>query len=541
MKQILVASIVLWSFTSSLFAQSATTLPLTVDQAVSMALDNNVELSAERLNPQIGDTDVAAARGAFTPVFSSTAQRNSQLAPPSSFLVPTPTRTDVVTSEVALTHRIPRFGTSYSLAWDSSHTGSDSVLNSYNPLLQSGLSLNVSQPLARDFRVDAARQLLTLSRTNRTVSDIRLREALVHTTAGVKAAYWNLVSARAAVEARQAALDVAQELARLNKAKVDVGQSAPIDMVAAQAEVAANQEQLIIAETTVKQAEDRLRVLIFDPTMRDNWNVRIEPTDAPPVGTPSINVDAAIANALANRTDLDRARKDIDIAAINSIFAKNQQLPDVRVNGAYQSSGLGGTQVLRIGGFPGAVVGSGQATSYASVLGQLLGQDYRTWALGVSVSYPIGRSTEEANYARARLEQAQAQVRAKTAEGQAIQQIRSAAWNIEMNAKRIEASRAARELAEQRIDAERKRFEVGLSTSFLVIQAQRDLSQARTNELSAVLAYALALVEIEALQQAGPAGQTAGASAAPSVRSSAPTSAQQAAPQTMPATAGLSF
>jgi outer membrane protein TolC len=123
----------------------------------------------------------------------------------------------------------------------------------------------------------------------------------------------------------------------------------------------------------------------------------------------------------------------------------------------------------------------------------------------LSVSYPIGASADEANYARSRLESAQAEQRVKSAEARAIQQVRDAAWKVEMNAKRLDTTRAARQLAEQRLDAEQKRLEVGMSTSFLVIQAQRDLAQATTNELSAVLAYDLSLVDFEALQQAGPA------------------------------------
>src|SRR5204863_6163954 len=127
------------------------------------------------------------------------------------------------------------------------------------------------------------------SRVNRDIADARLRESLVHTTADVKAAYWNLVSARATVDARRSALDLAQELVRVNKAKVDVGTAPPLDLVTAQAEVASDQEQLIIAETSVKQAEDRLRVLIFDPTKRENWNVQIEAIDSPPVGTAAVD------------------------------------------------------------------------------------------------------------------------------------------------------------------------------------------------------------------------------------------------------------
>src|SRR4029079_11001077 len=155
----------------------------------------------------------------------------------------------------------------------------------------------------------------------------------------------------------------------------------------------------------------------------------------------------------------------------------------------------------------------GTVTPFSDVISQLFAHDYPTWAVGVSVSYPIGGSVEQANYARAQLEQSQSEQRLKGAEARAIQQVRDAAWKIEMNAKRIETTRSARELAEQRLDAERKRFEVGMSTSFLTIQAQRDLANARTNELSAVLAYDLSLVDFEALQEAGPQGSTAAAAA----------------------------
>jgi outer membrane protein TolC len=498
---------------SQALAQTAapSTLRLGVEEAVTMALEHNVDLAADRLDPQIGDTRVAAASGAFKPVFSSNVDRNNELQPPSSFLIPTSTRTDIVTSKVGLVQQLPWLGTSYAISWDSSHTTSNSVLNSYNPVLSSGLAVSVSQPLVRNLFTDGSRLQLTQSRNGRTIAGTRLQESLVHTAARVKTAYWNLVAARANVDARRTAVDLAEELARVNKAKVDVGQSPPLDLLAAQAEVAANREHLIIAETAARQAEDRVRMLIFDPTDRSIWNVRLEPTDDPPVAVPPLDLDGAVARALDERADLARARKEVDVAQANVAFAGSQRLPDVRVNASYRASGLGGTQVLRAGGFPGTVVGPGQITSFGSVLDQLFGRDYPTWSVGMSFSYPLGQGVEEANHARSRLERAQAAERVKSAEGQAIQQVRDAAWKIDMNAKRIETTRAAREFAEQRLDAERRRFEVGMSTSFLVIQAQRDLAQARTNELSAVLAYDLALVDFEALQQAGPVPPAGGA------------------------------
>jgi outer membrane protein len=504
---------VIVAFTTAASAQpspATSTLKLTVDEAVRMSLGNNLDLAADRLDPQIGDTQVAAAAAAFRPAFTSSLQQNNQLQPPASFLIPIATRTDLTTSSIGLNQKLPWFGTSYSMSWDSSHTDSNSILNSYNPLLHSGLSLNVSQPLLRDLAIDAARLQLTTTRLNRDSAGTRMKESEVHTAANVKAAYWNLVSARANVDARRSSLQLADELARVNKAKVDVGQSPPLDLLSAQAEVASNQEQLIIAETAVRQAEDRLRLLIFDATQRDVWNVALEPLDSPPVGTVPLDVDAAIANALRDRADLTRARIDVTAAQSTTKFADNQRLPDVRVNATYQASGLGGTEILREGGFPGTIAGGGNITSFGSTLNQLFRSDYPSWAVGVSVSYPIGQSAQDAAFARSKLEDAQARARVKSAEARAIQQVRDAAWNVDMNAKRVDTSRAVTQLADQRLDAERKRFEVGMSTSFLVIQAQRDFAQARTNELGAILAYDLALVSFEALQQAGPGAQPTG-------------------------------
>jgi outer membrane protein TolC len=245
-------------------------------------------------------------------------------------------------------------------------------------------------------------------------------------------------------------------------------------------------------------------MLIFDTSDRSTWNVTINPTEEPPLATVTPDIDAAVTTALRDRADLLRARKDIETSTTNIKAAENSKLPDVRLNLGYSAAGLGGTQVLRTGGFPGTVVGGGASTSFATVLNQLLARDYPTWTAGVSISYPLGQSTDEANYARARLEDQQAAQRLKSAEAKTIQQVRDAGWKIQMNAQRMQTTRVARELAEQRLDAERKRFEVGMSTNFLVIQAQRDLAQAKQNELSAVLAYDLSLVDFEALQQASP-------------------------------------
>ena len=174
-------------------------------------------------------------------------------------------------------------------------------------------------------------------------------------------------------------------------------------------------------------------------------------------------------------------------------------LPDLRLQANYLTNGAGGSRLLRTGGFPGTIVGT-EDTSFGSVLGQLFTSDYPTWAVGLTFSYPLGKSAAEANLARARLERDQAATALRSLEFAAVRQIRDAASRVEQNQQRIETTKLARELAEQRLDAEQKRFEVGMSTSFLVIQAQRDLAVARNNELQALLDYQLAVVAFQTAQ-----------------------------------------
>jgi outer membrane protein TolC len=497
--------------TASTTAAATGTLRLTADDAVRLASDNNPGLAADRLDPQIGDTRVAQAASAFTPAFFSTVQRNNQLQPPSSFLLGTEgTRTDTMSSNLGLTQRLPKFGTAYSLGWDTAHVDSNSFLQSFNPTLRSGLNFSLSQPLLRDFTIDAARQQLLTTRVSRDISDTRLREATIQLVADVKRAYWDLVAARALVNAQQTAVDLARELARVNKARVDVGQAPQLDLLSAQAEVAQREEALIVAQTTAKLSEDRLRTLIFPAAKSDMWTTAIEAIDAPPVGLPMPDVDAAISRALDERSDIRRARLEIENAKTAVRYSDNQRLPDVRAVANYQTAGLGGTRLNRTGGFPGTVVPGGDVTPFGSVLDQVFRADYPTWTVGFTLSYPIGRSYDEAGLARARLEEQQAAKRLEEVQTTAVRQIRQAAWQLEMNAKRIDVTRLGRELAEQRLDSEQKRYEVGMSTSFLVIQAQRDLAAARNSELSAQLAYDQSLIDFDAITQAPPAGGGSG-------------------------------
>lgn len=476
-------------------------MALTLDEAVRRALERNADLAIVRLEPEAGTTRVEQAESAFRPVLSTTFGMTRVTTPPTSSLFGDSgvKNTDWFASGT-LRQRLFAGGGTWLASWDAQRTTTNSPLSSYDPDLGSSLLLAFSQPLLRDREVDPARQQLIVTRRNKAISDLQFKEAVVQTTASVKAAYWNLKATLANIAVQQRSLELAEELARQNKARVDVGQLPPLDLLAAQAEAAQRREQLIEARRLAGDSEDRLRRLIMDPADRSFWNVRLSPVDEPMPDGPGPDVDAAVSTMLTSRLDLEQARTLVESAVSAVRFYENQRRPDVRLEASYAPTGLGGTQLVR-NGFLGDIVGRNQ-TSFGSTLGQILTADYPSWSFGVTVNYPLGRSYEEAGLARAEIDRRQAEARVTTLELQAVEELRRAARTVGSARERIGATRVGAELAEERLQVEQRRFDVGLSTSFLVTQAQRDLAQARVAQLQAVLDYQSALIAFELLQQA---------------------------------------
>ena len=491
---------------------AAAAIQLTLEDAVRRAVEHNADLAIVKLGTEVDAAHVAEARTAYSPVFSTTLGRSSNVAPPSNSLLGTRgVDTDDWFSSSGVRQRLPWGSGTWSVSWDASRTTSNSPLNSFDPIVQSGLQFAFSQPLLKDRTMDAARQQYIIARRNEESSEIRFRESVVQTVAAVKQAYWTLKALTANVAVQQRSLDLAEELVNQNKVRVRYGQAPPLDLTQVEAEAAQRRENLIRARAAAEDGEDHLRRLIMDPGDVSFWGVRLEAVDEPAARATLPDVDAVIAKAVNERYDIARARNDVSNAATNVEYFTNQKLPDVRLETSFRGSGLGGTQLLRTGGFPGTVIGRSN-TGFGDVLGQIFTQDYPTWSVGLTVSYPLGRSYEQVSVVRADVERRQAVQRVASLQLQAAESLRQAARQVRSTAEREDAARAGATLAEQRLDAERRRYEVGLSTSFLVTQAQRDLLQAQVNLLQASFDYQSSIVNFEALQLAPAltAGETVG-------------------------------
>jgi outer membrane protein TolC len=487
-------------------APEARTIELTLDDAVRRAIDNNPDLVVVRLEREVETARTAQTRAAYVPMFSTTLGRSSIVTPPATLLSGEQgVDVDDWFSSSGFRGRSPWGAGAWSVTWDTARTTTNSPITSFDPSLQSGMLFAYSQPLLRDRAIDPARHQYIIAKRNEQTSELRFRESIVQTVASVKQAYWTLKAASANVDVQQRSLELAEELARQNRIRVDAGQNAPIDLVQAQAEVAQRRENLIDARATAEDAEDRLRRLIMPPSDASFWQVRLDPVEDPSAPGALPDIEAAVSRALSARYDLARAGQELENARTDVELFNNQKLPDVRVELSYRGSGLAGTEFLRAGGFPGTITGT-RRRDFGDALGQAFTPDYPAWSVGVTVNYALGRSFEEAGAAKAEVERRQVEQRIASLRLDAAETVRRAGRQIRSAAERMDAARAGATLARERLDVEQRRYEVGLSTTFLVTQAQRDLLEAEVSLLRTTLDHESALVYFEAVQQAPPPG-----------------------------------
>jgi outer membrane protein len=476
---------------------------ISIEEAARMALENNLNVQVEKLNPQIQVLGVSRANAAYAPLFTSSVNRSSGTAPPQDFN--TSAGTSVTTNSNfrtsgGLAQNLRRFGSNYALSFDGTRSTSNNVNNFFNPNLGAGLNAQFNQPLLRNFKIDQLRAALIQSRNQVSIADLQLQQRITQTARNARAAYYALVGSIAGLKVAQGSLDVARTSLKNNQTRVEVGTMAPIDITAAEAEVASNEEQVIIQQAAIESAQDNLRATIMNPSQPDFWSTRFVPNEPPVATARVIDVDAAIKTALAQRTDLQQFKKGMENTDIDLKLAQNQKLPNIDLNARYGLTGVAGTQFdLDNSTFP-PTVNSTSQRSFAQALKDVFGNDFKTWSVSVNVSYPIGTSQAEAFYAQAKLQKQQEQTQLAGLELQVTQGVRDAARQVSTNLKRVEATKRARELAQKRLDADNKRFEVGLATTFELLQSQRDLARAQQNELRATIDYNLSLVDFEAVQ-----------------------------------------
>jgi len=488
---------------------AGTVVRMSLDDAVRLALDRNLDIAVQRLNPQTFDFSIASIESAYRPALTSQVVNSSVVNPPTNTLQGVPagekgiTQSNV-TGNGGLTQNIRWGGGGYALTLNNNKQTTNSTTSTLNPAYNTTYSAQYTQPLMRGFKIDSTRQSLVVTKINQEISETQLQASIINTLSNVRNAYWDYVYALQAVDVAKQSLDLASKLVQDNQTRVEIGTMAPIDVVQAQSEQATRRQTLVQAEATRRTTELALKRLIVSGTQDANWDANIDPIDRPEFHPEPIDIAAALGRALGARTDLTIAKKNLQSNDSTVRLLRNQLLPQADLVARYGIVGRGGTQITRSGTGLGAgqsVITNIVAGGFGDAFSTMFAHDYPTWNVTVNFSYPLGTSAAEANLARARIQQGQVQAQLKQIELQIATDVTNAAIQAQTTAEAVQAAEAARELAQKKLEAEQSKFEVGMSTNYWVVLAQRDLRDTQNSELRAILNYRKALVELERLQQ----------------------------------------
>ena len=306
---------------------------ISIDEAVKLAMEQNLGIRIQRFDPQIQDTGVFARAIAVGADFRARRSRDSRRRTgrsPARCRAARPSVTTGTFAAGATWRRRCRGARNYTAQLEQLAVHHQRSVQQLQPaaLLEPQRAV-FTQPLLRNFQIDSIRQQVAVSKKVRDLSDIQLDSVVTQTLRNVRNAYWDLSYAINNLKAQQESLALSQQSLKDNQKRVEIGTMAPIDIVQAQAEVATNESSVIVAEAAIKQAQDNLRALILDPATPDFWNVVFEPTDAPAFDERAIDIDAAVRNAIDKRSDIRGAKNALEQSDINIKYYTNQIKPDV--------------------------------------------------------------------------------------------------------------------------------------------------------------------------------------------------------------------
>ena len=489
--------------------------PLSLREALSMALENNKDIEVARENVRIAEFDLRGAQGLYDPRLSTQAFYERIESPISSFLAGGQngsTITSDYTGTMRLEGQSPVLGGNYHLDFSSVRLTTNNQFTALNPQFPSALSFSYTQPLLRGLKIDASRRQIQIARKNLSLTDAQFRQRAIDTITNVQRAYWDLVFALRSLQVQRDAVSVARTQLEHNKRLVNEGQLAPIDVVAAEAQISTYEQRVFTALEEVSRSENNLKNMIAQDQKAQLWGESIVPTDPVDLAVPDIQLPDALKTAMENRPELQQSNVLKEINEIDQRFFKDQTKPAVDLIGTYGINGLAGSvssnivnpltqtsllQRQRIdelsvlaGLDPLPVIPPQQFSpdllgGYGQSLQNLLANRYGTAKVGVQISLPLRNRTAEANLGKSLVEGERIGTQREQLEQTIQVDVRNALQSMRSAESRLRAASAARAANEQQFASEQRKLDAGQSTTFLVLERQTTLTEARGLELKA--------------------------------------------------------
>ncbi|MDX6383175.1 MAG: outer membrane protein [Blastocatellia bacterium] len=484
---------------------SSNVVSLSMNDAIKQALQNNNDIEVSRDDVRFAETQLRSLYGVYDPVFSVTPQIIKNVTPQtSSFLGGggAAGTTSVTTFNLgpSLSKQFEKGGGFYTLTFNNSRTSTSSTNSSLSPFYSSNLSLQFTQPLLRNRSIDAERRAIKIQKKRLEQSDSDFRARTISIISQVQAAYWNLVFALRNQQNQLDSLNLARQNMKNIEAQIAAGAKAPLDRAQVQTDIASRETNLFLATQSVSQAENSLKQLMLRDPSSPQWSAQITPTDIPTFDLSPVNLTASLEEARKNRPELKRLTLQKDINGVDIEYYKDQTKPQVDLTGTVATTGLAGSPCIpnpdpalnRCIGPPTNLVGG-----FGKDIRNLASLNTYNVTVGATISFPIHNTTAKANLAGARIQQQQLDASYRSQDQAVEMDVRNAAQAVDTAQKRVVASRQARESAEQQLTGEQKLYEVGRSTTFLLLQRQNELTIARTTELQAQTDYNKALADLQ--------------------------------------------
>ncbi|HZB46654.1 MAG TPA: TolC family protein, partial [Pyrinomonadaceae bacterium] len=488
--------------------------PLSLDEAVRLALENNNDIDATRIGVEMAEHDLTAARGAYDLRFTSESYFERSTTPVASFLGggrDGSVKTTDASGRAGFEGLAPWAGGSFRFDFSTRRLSTNNFFYDINPTVSTGFNFSYTQPLWRGRKTDDTRRRIEIARKNLSLTDAQFRRRATEVITNVEQAYWELAYALRNLQIQIEAVKQARAQTESNRRQVERGVLAPVEVVESDAQVRTFEQNVYLAQETIARAENNLKTMMLADRSDALWSKALVPVTPVDLEAPRVALGPAMAAALENRLELTELGVASDINRIDKRYYRDQTKPQIDLTASYSSNGLAGSlrdeanplvsglvslqdrvnQLSTLAGLPAlqtASLGTPQSDlvgGYGRSLTNLLSQNNPTVRVGVRVSLPFRNRTARANLARSLAEERRIENSRAQAEQLIESEVRNALQALRSNEARLQAAAAAREAADQQYTSERRKFQAGASTVYMVLQRQTDLVAARGRELQA--------------------------------------------------------
>ena len=489
--------------------------PLSLRDALSLALEHNKDIEVARENVRIAEFDLLGAKGVYDPRLSTAAFYERVKSPISSFLSggqDGSTTQSNFTGSMRFEGQSPFLGGNYRVEASSERLTTNNQFTALSPQYPADVTFSYTQPLWRGLRFDNNRRQIEIARKNLSLSDAQFRQRAIDTITNVQRAYWDLVFALRSLQVQRDAVDVARTQLTHNKRLVEQGQLAPIDVVASEAQISTYEQNVFSALEEVSRAENNLKNLIAENQNAAIWSESVVPIDPIDLAVPEVSLPEALKTAMENRPELQQSNLQREINQIDQKYFKDQTKPAVDLVGTYGSTGLAGSlssaglnplfssnvvtrqrvdELSVLAGLEPLPIVPPQTFSpdllggFGQSVQNLLANRYNNFRVGVQITLPLRNRTAEANFGRSLVEAERIGTQREQLEQTIQVDVRNALQAIRSSEARLRAAVATREANEQQFASEQRKLDAGQSTVFLVLERQTTLTEARALELKA--------------------------------------------------------